>query len=98
MQKEEEAKAKLAAPKEDDVLEMNEDGTFDATTTTKAAAPAAIAASKPAVKADAWSLPEVPASVLEDAREQSEELKAKEDEEDKTPARMMSLIFFIYII
>ncbi len=42
---------------------------------------------KPAVKADAWSLPEVPASVLEDAREQSEALKEKEDEEDKTPPR-----------
>lgn len=78
---EEEDKAKLAAKinKDDDVLELTEDGVFDAT-----AKPTATA---PAVKADAWSLPEVPASVLEDARVQSEELKEKEDEEDKTPPR-----------
>lgn len=71
---------------DDDVLELNEDGTFDTTT-----APAVV---KPVAKADAWSLPEVPASVLEDAREQEKELHEKEEEEDKTPARESSYSLF----
>jgi hypothetical protein len=63
---------------------LSEDGSFDATKVVSNTSSAAVA---PAAKADAWSLPQVPASVLEDARVQSEELKEKEDEEDKTPAR-----------
>jgi hypothetical protein len=84
-QEEAAAKAKAAAKPtaDDDVLELNEDGSFDATKVSSGTA----AAVAPATKADAWSLPQVPASVLEDARVQAEELKEKEDEEDKTPAR-----------
>lgn len=72
------------------MIEMSEDGTFDASSSKPAAAPAAAAAApvKQAAPAHvAWSLPQPPASVLEDAREESEKLKAKEDEEDKEPAR-----------
>ena len=109
-QEEEAAKAKLAAEKppaaaveDDGVIEMGEDGTFDVSSSKPAAAaPVAAPAAKQAAPAHAaWSLPEPPASVLEDAREESEKLKAKEDEEDKEPARKfvsLSSVYSAYVL
>lgn len=71
-----------AAVEDDGVIEMGEDGSFD----TSASKPAPAPVKQAAPAAAAWSLPKPPDSVLEDAREEAEKLKAKEDEEDKEPA------------
>ena len=74
------------------MIELGEDGSFDATTKT-VAKPVETKAAAPA--AAAWTLPKPPASVLEDAREEAEKLKEKEDEEDKTPARREPVVVVV---